>query len=77
MKPLEFLMWIRDEMFCCPQSTEGNAVGLPSNGELRRWIDKGVVKVNNKILSKGYVVEFPVHNFVFFPKNEQKRVTII
>lgn len=72
MKALLFLIWIRDEVLCCPGSKENAAVGLPSNGELRRWLDKGMVQCNGEIIKRESEVEFPVTNLVFFPNHKPK-----
>lgn len=75
MTALEFLIWLRDTMHCTPQSKEGDKVGKPSNGELRRWLAKGVVRCNGKTLHKDSEVEWPITELVFFPKSA--RCTIV
>lgn len=77
MKALEFLIWLRDEMFCMPRSKEGDCIGLPSNGELRRWMDKGSIRVNGETLRKDVTVQWPVTDLVFFPKNDRFRCTVV
>jgi hypothetical protein len=76
MKAVDFLRWLRDDVFCCPQSREGALVGLPSNSELRRWLDKGTVVVNGKRLGREDTVEWPVTSLVFF-QGTDKQVTIV
>lgn len=77
MRALDFLVWVRDEMRCMPRSKEGPCLDLPSNGELRRWLKKGSVSVNNKTLTADASVEWPITNLVFFPKNDRMRCTIV
>lgn len=77
MKALDFLVWVRDEVHCIPQSKENECIGLPSKGELRRWLAKAVVRCNGKLLTKTDEVQWPITELVFFPKNDKTRVTIL
>lgn len=77
MKALAFLIWLRDEMHCCPCSNEGKATDKPSNAELRRWLDKNVVLCNAEVLKRDSDVTWPIMQLVFFPTNDKKRCTII
>lgn len=76
MKAIDFLKWQRDEMFCCPHTREGRLVGKPSNGELRRWLEKGSVRVNQVRPKVGDLVRWPITDLVFFSRTKSQ-VTII
>lgn len=77
MKPLAFLIWLRDAMGVIRHSKEGNKLDEPSNGELRRWIKNGCVQVNNKILTLEGFVEWPITNLVLFPNNRKSKCSIV
>lgn len=77
MKPVEFLVWLRDEVGVIRHSKEGNKLNLPSNGELRRWIKNGVLEVNDSVLSLEDRVVFPITKLVLFPTNSKSRVTLV
>lgn len=76
MKALEFLVWLRDEVGVIRHSIEGNKLDKPSNGELRRWLREGVVRVNGKTLTPDGTVEWDIDELILFPKNPKKRCTI-
>lgn len=77
MKAIDFLKWQRDgEFHCCPQSREGNLVGLPSNGELRRWLNNGAVLVNGSRPKPGDEIVWPIWQLIYFQGTES-RVTIL
>jgi hypothetical protein len=50
---------------------------LPSNGELKRWIESGSVIINGESSTPHELVDYPVFSLVFFPKSEKRRTTII
>jgi hypothetical protein len=77
MKALEFLIWLRDEVGVIRHSKEGECLAKPSNGELRRWIRKEMVRVNWNMLTIEDEVKFPIRDLVLFPNNDKRRVTII
>lgn len=77
MKTIEFLIWLRDEVLCCPQTKEGSKLGKPSNGELKRWIKNSAVLCNGEILTTESAVEWPVEQLVLFPNNQKARCTLI
>lgn len=77
MKALEFLIWLRDEVGVIRHSKEGNGLPPPSNGELRRWLGKGVVRVNGSILTASDTVSWPITDLVLFPKNDRARCSIV
>ena len=72
MKALEWLIYLRDEKYCIPQSKDK---GPPSNGELRRWIKEGAVLYNDAPLTLETTIEWPIKSLVFFPNG--KRYTTI
>lgn len=76
VKPVTALEFIIDMRPAIPQSQEGEKVGPPSNGEIRRWLQNGAVQINGKKPKSGDIVEFPVQELIFFPKNPNKRSTI-
>lgn len=77
MRPIDFLTWMRDEVKCCPLTKRGSGLGYPSNQELKQWLKDGAVRVNQVLVGTGDVIEFPITDLVFFPKNDKKRATII
>lgn len=77
MKALNFLIHMRDNSHCSPQSKEGTKVGKPSNGELRRWLICKAVKINNRFPAWNEEIEFPIFELIYFPKNQKSKTTII
>lgn len=77
MKACEFMTWLRDAVGVIRHSTEGDKLAKPSNKELRRWLQKGSVLVNGKILAVEDDVHWPITQLVFFPKNDKARTTIV
>lgn len=74
MRAMDFLKFIRDEMFSMPFSITGK--GLPSNKELRdRWLSDKIVLCNGEILTRESIVKFPIEQLVFFPNNDNRRCT--
>ncbi len=76
MKAINFLKWVRDTTYCCPHTKEGSRVGMPSNGELRRWLAKGSVTINGVKPGVGDEIDWPIKELIFFP-NGEAQVTII
>lgn len=77
MKPIEFLIWMRNDVRCIPGSKEGDRRGKPSNGELRRWIKNGCLQVNGKVVKGDDIIEFPITQLVYFPNNNKQRCTVV
>jgi len=76
MRALDFLIWLRDDLKCCPVSTEGRRM-RPSNAELRRWCkDRAVLFNGEAITDPDEEVLFPITSLVFFPKGK-RRTTIV
>jgi len=48
----------------------------PSNGEIKRWLDQHAVLINGKKPTSKETVEFPITQFVFFPKSNRKTTVI-
>jgi hypothetical protein len=69
----QFLLRLKDAQ-AIPASRERQ--GVPTNSELRRWLDSGAVLINNMALSPVDGVEFPVVQCVFFPQSRHGRVTM-
>ncbi len=77
MKPLEFLIWLRDEVGVIRHSKEGNRLDKPSNGELRRWIQKNALFCNGQTVEAFGVIEFPITSLVLFPQNDKARCSLV
>jgi hypothetical protein len=50
--------------------------GVPTNSELRRWLDSRSVLINGKAPTAKEEITFPIVELVYFPKSKS-RVTII
>lgn len=50
---------------------------VPSNSEVRRWLDQSSVIINGKKPKANDIVEFPITQLVFFPKSVNRRTTVI
>lgn len=59
-----------------PMSTETPGKEL-SNGEIRRLLDQSAIMINGKKPKSKEIIEFPVTSLVWFPKNHNKRVTML
>jgi len=77
MKALPFVIWLHKEAKVIRHSKEGDKLKPPSNGELRRWIVNGTVKVNGTILKLEDEVEWPIMDLVLFPNNKKARCTVV
>ncbi len=60
-----------------PGSKEGKKLGRPSGSELRRWLRNGSVRINGQKAQEKDEVTEPVWELIFFPKNNQARVTMM
>jgi hypothetical protein len=70
--------WLLDlHSVCHFQTNEGKKVGMASNSELKRWLQNSVVWVNGEVLKWDEEMNFPIHSVVLYPKNEQKRTTLL
>ncbi len=69
-----FLKWLRLG-FSIPASREGKRLGPPSNGELRRWLTAGSVRINGERPKPGDIVNFPISQLIYFAGNSM--VTVI
>lgn len=70
MRALQFLIWLRDNV-SIPCSTEGKNI-IPSNSELRRWLQKQSVIVNGDRIGIDDEVKFPITSLVFHPNGKRK-----
>lgn len=78
MTALEFLNSLRPAL---PMSIEhppskDRAAQPMSNGELRRHIQQGGVKINGESVTPAELIDFPVFSLVFFQKSP-RRTTIV
>jgi hypothetical protein len=48
-----------------------------SNSELRRWIEKGCLQINDEIVGVKDILDYPFHSVVLFPKNPKRRITLL
>lgn len=60
-----------------PVSQERSKLGRPSNQELKRWLERGCVMINGEYPKITDEVEFPILSLVFFPKNKNKKCTMV
>ena len=70
VKAIDFL----SDMEFLPSSREGNKLGRPSKSELKRWLEKGSVIINEEKPSPNDEVCYPIKSLIFFPKGD--RVTM-
>lgn len=63
------------EIGVIPMSVEKPCT-VPSNSEIRRWLDQQAVIINGKKPKANDKVEFPITQLVFFPK-AKRRTTVI
>ena len=77
MKALQFVIWLKTDVGVIRHSKEGDKLKSPSNGELRRWITNGAVRVNNATLKLDDEVQWPITDLVLFPNNKRSRVTLV
>lgn len=72
MTAFDFL--INLHAWCHFQSREGAKVGVASKSEIRRWFKNQAVQLNGERVAATDTVEFPITEFVLFPKGQ--RVTL-
>lgn len=58
-----------------PCDWNGNLPIKPSNSCIRRWLDSGAILINGVKPKSKDLIEFPVWQMIFFPKNPKKRCT--
>lgn len=56
--------------YAMPMSTE--RPGAPSRSELRRWLQKGSIVINESRLAAADEMPLPVHECVFHPKGKRR-----
>ena len=56
-------------------NTEENK--FASNSVLRRWIEQGAIRFNDKIVKPDTMLDFPILSLVLFPKSDTKRTTLV
>ena len=71
---IDFLKWLKLG-FSIPASREGKRLGPPSNGEMRRWLTAGSVRINGERPKPGDIVTFPIRQLIYFAGNSM--VTVI
>ena len=69
----EYLKVLQNHAKCLPRSKEKN--GQASNSEIRRWLEKGSVRINEKAVQPNDVLEFPIKQLIFF-KGSKSQCTI-
>lgn len=69
----EFILSMRPAI---PFTTGGHRVPA-SNSEVRRWLEQSAVLINGVKPKPKDVIQFPVTQLVFFPKNPNSRTTVI
>lgn len=75
MNILQFLNSLRPAI---PMSQE-NPCKIPSNGELKRWINNGSVLINGKKFKHNDSIPLnneEIESIVFFPKSKKMKTTI-
>jgi len=55
-----------------PMSKEKPCTYPPSNSEIKRWLRKKSVRINNEFPDVNDEIEFPVTDLVFFAKSKSK-----
>lgn len=77
-RPLTGWEWLRNmHRVCHFQTMEGKKVGDASMSELKRWLLNGVVRINGQGLQWDEPVDFPIFSCVLFPKNSERRSTLL
>lgn len=71
MTAFEFLKSIQHK----PMSTEQPCT-KPSNSEIKRWLKKKSVRINNLFPNVNDIITLPVIDLVFFPKSKRKTTMI-
>jgi hypothetical protein len=74
MTALEYLKRLRHQPFF-PCSVEGRKTGLPSNSEIKRWLQKGSVLINGIYPKPDEPIDFPIRQLIFRAKSPN-RITI-
>jgi len=75
MRALDWLKELR-EAHIGPSSKEGTRLGIPSNSELRRWLNKGSVLINGEAPKAAEEIKFPIWQLVFFPTSTKNKTTL-
>ena len=70
---LEYMIGLRPAI---PMSIEKSCTPM-SNGELRRHLNQGGVKINGEPVTAQEKMDFPVFSLVVFPKSPTRRTTIV
>lgn len=73
---LDLLVQLKQEFSCCPRVGLLQADGMPSNGQLMRWLDQGAVTINGKKAKSRDLLWLPVTELVFF-KGKPNETTIV
>lgn len=72
---LVYLKFLRDQTYFPMASIEGG-IHPASNSELRRWLNKGSVSINNTSPKPGDMVQFPIMQLVFFSGSSRQSTVI-
>ncbi len=46
-----------------------------SNSEIKRWFNKGSIKINDKVITNPYLFIKKIDSIILFPKNDSKRIS--
>ncbi len=74
MQALAYLIDFFDNgYYIRPGSNHG---GGASNGELRRWLEEGAIRINNETPKPNDEITFPIDDLVLFP-GRPRQVTLL
>lgn len=74
MNSFQWLLGLHE--VCQFQTKEGLKFGKASNSELRRWINNGVVHINNKRMAIEDEIPDSIESIVLFPNNKKAITTL-
>lgn len=72
MTAFEFVKTLEKEWKCVPMVMHGNKPIRASNGQIKRWLNMGAISINNKRVKETEMIEFPIKEMTFFPKNKNR-----
>lgn len=59
-----------------PCSKEGSKIGKASNSEIKRWLEKSSININNEHPKPDDEIELPVKKLIFFEKGVHKTTMV-
>jgi hypothetical protein len=48
-----------------------------SNSEIKRWLKANVLQINGYSVTIDEIIDYPLHRVVLFPKNQNKRISLL